>query len=845
MASTLGVVNAAHDPHRLPRHMHPARYDVELTPDLTTCTFTGSVRIEVDVIDGGHREVVMNAAELDVHAAVVDDREATFVLDAETERLIISAAEELGTGRHVVTVTFSGVINDRLRGFYRSTYTDAVGVDHVIATTQMQATDCRRAFPCWDEPEAKAVFGITLVVDDGLVAISNGPEVSRTPRGTGRHAVLFADTMVMSTYLVAFVVGPLEITEAVDVDGIPLRVVHVPGKSHLTGFAVDVATSCLRWFQEYYDIAYPSDKVDLVALPDFAAGAMENLGCITFRENLLLVDPATATQPERQVVADVVAHELAHMWFGDLVTMRWWNGIWLNEAFATFMELAACDAFRPEWQRWLTFGLERSAAFETDALSSTRPIEFDVRSPDDAEGMFDILTYVKGGAVLRMLEQYLGPEQFRDGVRHYLRTHRYGSTETSDLWDAIETTSGEPVRRLMDSWIWQPGHPVVSAHSPDGHTLIVEQRRFSWTSDTDDTTYVVPVVVRTDTATHRVLVESEPVQIDIPADGPVVVNDGGHGFFRVAYDAGLRERITDNLDMLGVLERYHLVDDMWNEVLAGRATATDMLALVAAMTTETSLAVWQAMTNTLRGIARAVPADRAEWYAQRCVDICAPALERLGEPVAGEDELDASLRGLLVRTLGTLGNDSVTVERCRSIVAAARAGSVVDAELMAAATVVVAHHGDAAEHAALIAAFGAADTPQEQLRNLNALAEFDTPELVEATARFALTAQVRTQNAPFVLRACMANPAGGRRVWDIIESAWDDINERFPTNTIVRMVDSVKWLMDDDDIAHVPAFFDANPISQAALTLRQILERQQVNAAMIGRVRAELVNDGE
>ena len=218
----------------------------------------------------------------------------------------------------------------------------------------------------------------------------------------------FGDTMVMSSYLVAFVVGPLEATEPVDVDGITLRVYHVPGKAHLARFALDIGAFALRWFQDYYGIPYPGEKVDLLGLPDFAAGAMENFGCITFRESVLLIDPATSTQSEQQVVADVVAHELAHMWFGDLVTMRWWNGIWLNEAFATFMEVAACDAFRPDWQRWTAFGLERSAAFDVDTLDSTRPIEFEVRSPADADGMFDVLTYEKGGAVLRMLEQFLG-----------------------------------------------------------------------------------------------------------------------------------------------------------------------------------------------------------------------------------------------------------------------------------------------------------------------------------------------------------------------------------------------------------------------------------------------------
>ena len=309
-------------------------------------------------------------------------------LDEETERATFTFAEALPAGRATLHTGFRGLLNDKLRGFYRSTFTDADGVEQVIATTQFEATDARRAFPCWDEPAHKAAFAVTLVVDEDLFAVSNAAEISRTPSAAhpGRHEVRFADTMVMSTYLVAFIVGPLEATDPVDVDGTPLRVVYPKGKGHLTAYALEVGAACLRHFADYYGIAYPGDKLDLVAVPDFAFGAMENLGCVTFREILLLVDPTTTTQAELLNVTDVINHELAHMWFGDLVTMKWWNGIWLNEAFATFMEMHATDAFRPEWERWVTFGLARTAAFDTDALSSTRPIEYPVVSPGRRRG---------------------------------------------------------------------------------------------------------------------------------------------------------------------------------------------------------------------------------------------------------------------------------------------------------------------------------------------------------------------------------------------------------------------------------------------------------------------------
>ncbi|HEX4981864.1 MAG TPA: M1 family metallopeptidase, partial [Ilumatobacteraceae bacterium] len=289
------------DPFRLPRDARPTRYDVTLEPDLVAAVFTGEVVIHVIVDDtddnssADRRELVLNAAELEVNRCLVDGEPAEHRLDAETERLFIRPAREVMPGEHTVEIAFTGVLNDKLRGFYRSTFHDLDGDERVIATTQMQATDCRRAFPCWDEPDFKAVFGITLVVEPEMLAVSNGPEVERravTTAGGDKVAVRFADTMVMSTYLAAFVVGPLEVTEPVDVGGIPVRIVHVPGKAHLTGFGLDVGAFCLRWYQDYYGIPYPSDKVDLLALPDFAAGAMENLGCITFRESLLLVDPA-------------------------------------------------------------------------------------------------------------------------------------------------------------------------------------------------------------------------------------------------------------------------------------------------------------------------------------------------------------------------------------------------------------------------------------------------------------------------------------------------------------------------------------------------------------------------
>ena len=366
-------------------------------------SFAGEVKVAVDVRQAV-REVILNAAELSIQSVSIGRADGVVFhgsaqLDGDNEQAVLSFPEILAPGKYWLQIQFTGVLNDKLHGFYRSLYKGADGQDKPLASTQFESTDARRAFPCWDEPAFKAVYQVTLVIDEKLTAISNARVVNeRGLKGTGKKEVIFADSMKMSTYLVAFIVGDFEATEPVEADGVALRVLAVPGKKKLADFAVAIGKASLEHFSQYYGIAYPGDKLDLIAIPDFASGAMENLGAITFRETALLVDPDKATRAELERVADVVSHENAHMWFGDLVTMQWWNGLWLNEAFATFMEMLAVDAWKPEWRRWDSFAVSRAAAMQVDGLKSTRPIEFPVERPEEAAGMFDVLTYEKGAS---------------------------------------------------------------------------------------------------------------------------------------------------------------------------------------------------------------------------------------------------------------------------------------------------------------------------------------------------------------------------------------------------------------------------------------------------------------
>ncbi len=838
--------------HRLPTGVSPRHYAIHLDPDLADASFSGSVLITVGV-DSPCDTLTLNANELDIRAArVVGDEaiDAAFSIDASRERLSIDGP--FAAGEHRIEIEFDGVLNDQLVGFYLSRFTDADGNEQRLATTQFEATHARQAFPCWDEPAHKAVFEIEIVADPGHEVVANTAEVAAELLDSGRVLHRFAPTIEMSTYLVAFVVGPLEYSDTVDVDGVPLRVVHVPGKGDLTAFALESGAFALRYFSDYFGLPYPGDKCDLVAIPDFAFGAMENLGCITFRETLLLIDPDKSTQPELQRAADVIHHELAHMWFGDLVTMKWWNGLWLNEAFATFMEMRCTDAFRPAWQRWVDFGLSRSDAFDTDALASTRPIEFEVNSPADAEGMFDVLTYEKGAAVVRMLEQFLGAEPFRAGIRRYMREHQFANAETTDLWDAIEAETGQPVRRIMDSWIFQGGFPLVSVTlSDDGRQVTFSQERFGYegSDGAEPQEWAIPFRYRwkpvgADPITDSVLIEAASITVDLADEAEWLVgNAEGASFVRTSYHNDRLEELADNAqDLMLPVERYALVDDAWATVLAGRLSAAQFLSVLELLTIESDRSVWQRILRGFGSIDRLIGGDAGEVFAEVVHDAIGPALAGLGlTPLPADTDREKQLRADLIRAMGTLARDlEIQEEAKRTLSVLQRDRDLVDTAIAAAAVDIVASIGDDADFADFRQAIADAATPQEEVRYLYALADFPEPELLAELQNDILAGKVRSQNVAFWVRRGLANRHAGRDVWTFMSTKWDELLEILPSNSVVRMVDGVTALTYPEDVAAVAAFFEANPVPTGGRTLTQILERQRVGAALRARESARL-----
>jgi len=874
--------------YRLPRTVIPQRYRLHLAPEIEAGTFSGKVTIDVDV-RSELSEVLLNSLDLTIEtAAAKDDKGKELIaktsLDADNERLKLVFAKPLKPGRWQLSIEFAGVLNDKLHGFYRSSYSDPDGVKHTLAVTQCEPTDARRVFPCFDEPDFKAVFEISVLVDADAVTLSNAPIASQkveksvasekaTPKGKAQSRqdkddkerpcklVVFKETMKMSTYLVALVIGKLEAKEPVMVDGTPVRVWTPAGKTHLASFAIDIASASLSFFNRYYGIKYPGEKLDLVAVPDFMFGAMENLGCVIFRENALLVDEKTAAHPELERVADVVAHELAHMWFGDLATMRWWNGLWLNEAFATFMEMLAIDDWHPDWKRWDTFGVSRGAAFSTDGLLSTRPIEFTVRKPEDAEGMFDVLTYEKGASVLRMLEQFLGGENFRLGISHYLNNHKYANTETTDLWDAIEEKSEQPVRQMMDSWIFQGGYPIIHASKEnDGQRWLLTQHRFfylpeekrSHVKQDSVSRYHVPIMYTAafgeKRTSGRVLLTGNSTEIELsePADW-LLLNAGGHGFYRCAYTQEDLIALTKNLFVdLSAIERFGLLSDLWASTLNGSLSLKEYLRYSLQFKEETDKNVWTVLIGAINYLSIAVGRNQRAAIKEYVEALLSPALQSIRESegktsAKDKNALKEQLDGMLFGCAGILAENERILEDAQIAYSKyKKSKTTVNPSLAAASIGVLASFGDEKQYKEFEQQFKKATTPQEEERFMYALAGFRDKALLAGTLEKTMNGEIRTQNAPYVVRSVMLNPWGRELAWDFMKDNWSKMTKIYPEVMVPRMCEGVTGLVSDELLLDVNKHFEKNNVRQGHRTVSQHMEKLAVAVYFKSREKSTL-----
>ncbi len=837
----------------LPANAKPVKYRMTLRPDLQTFTFEGEQTVDIEIVTPTAR-IEMNAAELEIRDVVLRRNGASYpaqsiALDEGSETVTLDFGKTLAQGVAQLDMRFTGILNDRLVGFYRSEYQDNEGQTRHLATTQFEATDARRAFPCWDEPARKAIFDVTLIFDDTLQAVSNTPIVEETSPGPGLRSVRFAETPIMSTYLLAFVVGDLVSVQADAVNGTTIGVWTTRGKENQAGFALDTSVKLLGYFNEYFGIPYPLPKLDHIAIPDFAAGAMENWGCITYRETALLVDPENSSAGTRQRVAEVVAHEMAHMWFGDLVTMEWWDDLWLNESFASWMGTKSVDWLFPDWEMWTQFvNMDTNRALSLDGLKNSHPIEQEVKNPAEVSQLFDAISYSKGGSVLRMLENFLGAETFRGGLYRYLKANEYGNARTQDLWAALEEESGLPVTSIMDSWVKQTGYPVLrveAARSADEVQVSLNQERFVYDrllgdEEPNPEVWQVPVSISSaGAAPATAVMDDKESVITLPAASPsedwYKVNAGQTGFYRVNYTSDDWERLAPAIStqQLPATDRLGIQNDAYALSRAGLLPITQFLELAGSYAGETDASVWSDLASNLRDIEQLIAGQPVHPAYQRFGrELFGPAARRVGwTPRSGEGHLDSLLRSTVLGQSGSY-NDAETLEHAGDLFRQyLESPEAVHPDLRGIVFSLAAQGGDRTTYEQLWDLEERTSMQEEKIRLLLAMSRFQDVGLLNDTLENALSSRVRSQDTITVVAGVAANPVGRLPAWEFVKSNWGEFDRRYGGGGfgLMRLVSIVNSFTTDEQKADVEKFFADNPAPAAERTIRQALERMGLN----------------
>jgi len=858
LASTLIVMCAAGTAHaqwRLPTTVTPSHYDLSFTVDIPHARFDGTETIRVDLAEPT-RTIVLNAAEIAFREVTIGTgaslQRATVALNDVYQTATLTVPKVLPRGATEIHVTYTGILNDKLRGFYLSTEKG-----QRYAVTQFEATDARRAFPGFDEPAFKATFDITLTIDRTDSAISNGRVISDTPTPDGaRHVVKFSTSPKMSTYLVAMAVGRWECVEGA-ADGVPIRVCGVEGKREMGHTALDLTQQILKFYNTYFSIKYPFGKLDLLGVPDFAAGAMENTAAIFFRERDLLAEPGDSSFATRKRITTVIAHEVAHQWFGNLVTMKWWDDIWLNEGFANWMESRPLTVIRPDWNVAVDQTIDNQAALSLDALKNTHPLHMSVETPAQIDEAFDAITYQKGASVLRMIENYLGPDTFRRGVNAYLQAHAYGNATSQDFWNGMTATSGKPVDRILPTFVNQPGAPLldVSLSCVNGRSpLDVSQQRFVLDPSSLPTRpaerWQIPVCVKAG---------SDGGGCDLIADnrqtlplGPTCVpwafaNAGAQGYYRTAYSPDMLRALAPRIEeTLTAPERLSLAGDEWALVRAGRHSAADYLTLASGFAREHTDGVLNNVTERLDFIDEYFTDANSRPRFQRFVrSLFDPLFQEIGftsTPVDSDER--RALRATLIATLGTTGADDAVAATARAALDRSLSGGpALDATLSRSIIAVAAQHGDRALFDALLAASERASSPEDRYRYLYALADFRDPALIDRALDYALTPKLRSQDTAGYLSRFLGEEAARACAWAFLKQHGAELEPKitiFGGDTAIT--GALSSFCDREARDDISAFFRQHPLPAAARTLSQTLERID-NCAALRTAQTPVVTD--
>ncbi|HVX23817.1 MAG TPA: M1 family metallopeptidase [Candidatus Saccharimonadales bacterium] len=828
---------------RLYAQFQPEHYNLELNLDREALRFTGTVTIRGKKVGRPSQRLTFHQKDLTITnvEVVKHDKQGDQTVEIRRintqksfDEVRLHAANMIYPGNYTVTLVFEGEITRPMNGIYPCFFKQD-GIEKKLIATQFESHHAREAFPCIDEPEAKATFDLTLITPAGETVIANTPVKAESTEGNQAHTT-FETTPKMSTYLLAFVLGELKSLEATTKDGTLVRTFATPEQVAHTQFALDCAIKTLEFYNEYFDTPYPLPKCDFIALPDFASGAMENWGCITFREQALLVDEANTSLSLKQYIANVIAHELTHQWFGNLVTMRWWTDLWLNESFASWMSYLAVDHLFPEWQVWTQFIVdEQGLALRQDALEHTHPIEVTVHHPDEIRTIFDVISYEKGASVLLMLHTYLGADAFRDGLRIYLKRHAYSNTDTIDLWTALEEGSKRPVREFMSIWTSQAGYPIV--HATVGNQLSLRQERFylNPTARKQDASWPIPLLPTT--SLSQATLETAEATLSLSAPDPtLLLNHDRTGFYLTVYDTEHLKRLGQAVQngQLDDVDRLGLLSDAFEAAKAGYAPTVNALSLLEHYRAEASAVVWDVIAMNLGGIRLAMDDEELRMAMRPFTrQLATQQLERLGwDEQESDSHFDRLLRPVILG-LASFGEEPSVVEEAKKRFAAANSSEDIHPDLRGVVYGTVSRLGGVTEFDKLLAFHNASQNSEERVTLTTALTNFEQPELIERALLLITSEDVRLQDVPYWIAYSFLNRHARRATWTWLTEHWEWLSKNLGHDlSFFRLpMYAGRVFSDTSFLPEFTAFFEARLTPAFDRPFQQAIETIQWQAA--------------
>ena len=823
---------------RLPDTIRPNLYLIRLNIEPEERRFWGEVTIEVEILKAVNT-ITLHALELEIeHVEMKRDEQsvsAHLVSDPSSESIMLSFGQNIPIGLARLTLHFSGRLNRQLRGLY-----EVHAGGEVYAFTQFEPTGARRMFPCFDEPAMKARFRLIVTIPFHLTALSNMPATEEKREGETK-TITFDETPVMSTYLLALAVARLESKE-IQVGRTRVAIWALPGQLHLGEFALKVTSAVLPLLNDYFDLPYPYPKLDLISVPDFAMGAMENWGAIFFRDSRLLLDEALSSTATQRIVANVITHEIVHQWFGNLVTMVWWEDLWLNESFATWLACKIVDQWRPEWNSWVEFQQEKEIPLSIDALESTRPIRAEATSAAQIEEMFDPLSYEKGAACLRMIEQFLGEIPFREGIRRYIKKYQFQNATQENLWAELEAASSQPVLILAQDWFTQPGCPLVtvSTSDPDFRGITLEQRRFRANAPSPElapTLWSIPFPLKYgisgETHLHRLILKDRSTHLSLQGYGKidwVYLNAKEQGFLRAGYDPLLRNALQQiATHALEPAEKLGFLNHLWALALSGDLPIADFMEALCHFKEDQTRVVVEAMAACLETLSdqMVLPSDQPR-FVTLVKELFDPLWKGLGwDPKPGEDDERRLTRAAALWALGALAEDEdILPEMPRRLTLYWVRPSSLDPTLATPLIRLCARTDLGVLFDRYLQRFKSAPTPEDRDRYLMALADFKKPELARRLLEFSLSEAVRAQDVWKPVRYLLAHPTVQGEAWRFVKAHWPALRDKGGSVGAQRIIQGTRFLWQPEWREEVEAFFKkpANRVVSAERALAQTLE---------------------